>query len=214
MVLKMYKLIIVDDHSIFRNSLKALLEKEEIAEVIADADNGNEFLGLLEKHHPDIVLMDIAMPVLDGIEATKVAISLYPKLNILTLSSFGEENYYYKMVEAGVKGFLLKDADISELKQAIEIVAKGGSYFSSELLKKVITNIVHTKKIESNLTKREIAIVKMVCSGLTNEQIADQIHLSYDTIRWHRSNILSKTGCNNTASLVMYAIKNNLVSLI
>ncbi len=209
----MHKLIIVDDHSIFRKSLKALLEKEEIAEVIAEAGNGLEFLELLNKYNADLVLMDIAMPLMDGIEATQKAISKYPKLNILTLSSFGEENYYYKMVEAGVKGFLIKDADISELKQAIEIVAKGGSYFSSELLKKVITNIVHNKKTESNLTEREMEILKMVCGGLTNEQIADQIHLSYDTIRWHRSNILSKTGCNNTATLVMYAIKNNLVSL-
>jgi len=207
----MYKLIIVDDHSIFRKSLSALLEKEEIAEVIADAGNGLEFLELLNKHKADLILMDIAMPIMDGIEATQKAISKYPALNILTLSSFGEENYYYKMVEAGVKGFLVKDADISELKLAIETVAKGGSYFSSELLKKVITNIVHNKKTESHLTDREMEILNMVCTGLTNEQIADHLNLSYDTIRWHRSNILSKTGCNNTASLVMYAIKNSLV---
>jgi len=209
----MYKIIIVDDHSIFRKSVSLLLAKEKIAEVIADASNGKEFLDLLDKFTPDLVLMDISMPVMDGVEATKNALIKNPDLNILALSSFGEEIFYYKMVEAGVKGFLLKDADVYELQQAISVVAEGGSWFSSELLKKVITKIVKTKKVEHDLTERELEIVKHICSGLTNEQIADNLNLSYDTIRWHRSNILSKTGCSNTASLVMYAIKNKFVDI-
>lgn len=207
----MYKIIIVDDHVIFRKSIGLLLERENIAKVVADAGNGQEFLDLLEHHTPDLVLMDVSMPVMDGVEATRKAIEKNPELKILTLSSFSEEMYYYKMVEAGVQGFLLKDAEVYELTQAVSTVAEGGSWFSGALLKKVFTKIVSTKKSECDLTDREIEIVQLICTGLTNEQIADKINLSYDTVRWHRSNILSKTQCTNTASLVMYAIKHKIV---
>lgn len=209
----MHKIIIVDDHPIFRKSIGLLLKNEEIAEVIADAENGKHFLKLLDNHNPDLVLMDISMPEMDGIEATRLAIEKKPELNILALSSFGDAQHYYKMVEAGVKGFLLKDTNEAELEKAIDSVANGGSWFSSDLLKNVITSIAKNKKTDCDLTNRELEILKLVCSGLTNEQIAEQINLSYDTIRWHRSNLLSKTGCSNTASLVMYAIKNKYVEV-
>jgi len=209
----MYKIIIVDDHQMFRKSIGLLIEKEEIATVIADASNGKEFLQLLDIHQPHLVLMDISMPIMDGIEATKLALEKNPNLNILVLSSFGDETYYYKMVEAGVKGFILKDASVAELEQAILAVAEGGSWFSSELLKKVITTIVKNKKNNIDLTDREMEILQLICDGHTNEQIAEKINLSYDTIRWHRANILSKTACSNTAALVMFAIKNKIIKI-
>jgi DNA-binding NarL/FixJ family response regulator len=209
----MLKIILVDDHTIFREGIKTMLTAEGIAEIIAEAGDGKKFLELLPKHQPDLVLMDISMPVMDGIEATKKALEMYPDLIILTLSSFGDEKYYSKMIEAGVKGFLLKNTNIAELEQAILEVANGGSWFSNELLRKVIASMKSTKSIQNELTDREIEILKLVCSGLTNEQIADQVNLSYDTIRWHRSNLLSKTNCSNTASLVMYAIKNKIIEI-
>jgi DNA-binding NarL/FixJ family response regulator len=209
----MLKIILVDDHTIFREGIKTMLTVEGIAEIIGEAGDGKKFLELLPNHQPDLVLMDISMPVMDGIEATKKALEIYPDLVILTLSSFGDEKYYAKMIEAGVKGFLIKNTNIAELEQAILEVANGGSWFSNELLRKVIASMKTTKSIQNELSDREIEILKLVCNGLTNEQIADQVNLSYDTIRWHRSNLLSKTKCTNTASLVMYAIKNKIIEI-
>lgn len=209
----MYKIIIVEDNSMFRKSIGTMLEKEEIAKVIAEATNGQEFLDIIDKHEPDLVLMDIAMPIMDGSEATRLALEKHPDLYILALSSFGDETYYYKMVEAGVKGFVLKDANVSELEQAINTVAEGGSWFSADLLRKVISGVSKSKAAVSDLTDREKEILQLVCEGLTNEQIADKINISYDTVRWHKSNLLSKTACSNTAALVMYAIKHKIVEI-
>lgn len=211
----MTRIIIVDDHRMFRESLRKILTIEKVAEVIAEAANGNEFISLLDQHTPDLVLMDIAMPELNGIEATKLAIAKQPNLKVLCLSSFGDEKYYFNMVDAGAKGFVLKNAGINELENAIREVANGGSWFSSELLQKIIVslNSKPKKNAASDLTEREIEILKLVCESNTNEQIAEKINLSYDTVKWHRSNILSKTGCTNIAGLVIFAIKNQLIEI-
>ncbi len=211
----MIKLIITDDHTMFRESMSKMLALKNIAEVIAEAANGRELLALLDDHKPDLVLMDIAMPEMDGIEATKKAIEKQPGLKVLTLSSFGDEQYYFNMVNAGAKGFVLKNASIVELEKAIKEVAKGGSWFSSELLQKVILNISSKtkKQIESDLSPRELEILKLICENLSNEQIADKVNLSYDTVKWHRANILSKTGCNNAVGLLLYALKNKIIEI-
>src|SRR5664279_4154425 len=138
---KSIKIVIVDDHGLFRNGLKLLLNTTQLVQVVGEASNGVEFLDLIKSGLPDIVLMDIDMPVMDGIEATRRAIGLYPDLKIITLSMFGEDEYYYKMIDAGVKGFLLKNSDISELKQAIQQVNAGKTYFSEELLLSMLRNI-------------------------------------------------------------------------
>ena len=209
----MVKVILADDHKIFRESLRKLLEMERIAEVIAEAGDGMQLLELLKVHDPELVIMDISMPNMDGVETTKKAIATKPDLKVLTLSSFGDEKYYYKMVEAGVKGFVIKNSGISELEQAISEITSGGSWFSNELLQKVIINISKSASKESEFSDREIEILKYICDGLTNDQIAEKIHLSPDTIKWHRNNLLSKTGSNNTAALVLYAIKNKLIEI-
>ncbi len=211
----MIKIIIVDDHQMFRESLSKLLMVEQVANVIAHAANGEEFLELLNVHKPDLVLMDIDMPVMDGIEATKKGIEKYPDLKVLTLSSFGEEKYYFKMVEAGAKGFILKNASLAELQNAIVEVGNNRSWFSSELLQKIIINISAQPQKDANnkLTNREEEILKLVCESYTNEQIAEKLNVSYDTVKWHRSNLLSKTKCSNTAGLVIYAIKNKIVEV-
>jgi len=211
----MTRIIIVDDHRMFRESLRKILTIEKVAEVVAEAANGKEFLSLLDQHTPDLVLMDIAMPELNGIEATKLGIEKQPDLKVLCLSSFGDEKYYFNMVEAGAKGFVLKNAGINELENAIRDVANGGSWFSSELLQKIIVslNSKPKKNAASDLTEREIEILKLVCESMTNEQIAEKINLSYDTVKWHRSNILAKTGCSNIAGLVIFAIKSDLIEI-
>lgn len=211
----MIKVFIVDDHDIFRDGIKLLLSSGEIAEVIGEAANGKEFLEKAATLEPDVVLMDIAMPVMDGIETTKKAHEIYPGMKILALTMFGEEKYYYQMIQSGVKGFILKSAGINELLKGIEEVYKGRSYFSADLIEKVISGIAnHNPKNEADgLTKREIEVLKMVALGHTNEAIADKLNVSTTTIRTHRANLISKTGCANTASLVMYAIKNRYIEV-
>jgi DNA-binding NarL/FixJ family response regulator len=127
------RIIIADDHQLFRNGLKILLNAFPDFEVTGEASNGEEFLKILRNTKAEIALMDINMPEMDGIEATRKGLRLCPDINIIALSMYGEEEYYYKMVDAGAKGFVLKDSDISEVKEAILTVRKGGSYFSQEL---------------------------------------------------------------------------------
>jgi len=211
----MIKLIIADDHAMFRESISKLLSMKKIAEVLAEASNGVELLKLLETHNPDLVLMDISMPEMDGIEATKKALVKNSGLKVLTLSSFGDEKYYFNMLEAGAKGFVLKSTTIAELEMAIKEVAGGGSWFSTELLQKVILNISAKPKKEDivDLSDRELEILKLICENMTNEQIASRINLSYDTVKWHRANILTKTGCNNAVGLLLYALKNKMIEI-
>jgi len=139
----------------------------------------------------------------------------YPNLKVLTLSSFGDEKYYFNMLEAGAKGFVLKSTTISELEMAIKEVAGGGSWFSTELLQKVILNISSKPRKEEvvDLSDRELEILKLICENMTNEQIASRINISYDTVKWHRANILSKTGCNNAVGLLLFALKNKLIEI-
>ena len=137
------RIIIADDHQLFRNGLKMLLESIPGFEIAGEASNGEEFLQVLRISPADVALMDISMPEMDGIEATKRGLKIDPSISIIALSMFGEEEYYYKMVDAGAKGFILKDSDISEVREAIQTVRRGGSYFSQELLYHVIQKIKH-----------------------------------------------------------------------
>lgn len=210
----MIKIIIADDHRMFRESLKKALIFEQVADIIAEACDGEVLLNLLDSYKPDIVLMDIAMPNMDGIEATKKALKKQPSLKVIALSSFGTQKHYFSMVEAGVKGFILKSSGISELKNAITEVFNNNNWFSTELMQKIVFDLQAKSKQDSiELTDREIAIINLICLSFTNYQIAEKLCLSYDTIKWHRSNLLAKTGCRNTAGLVLFAIKNSLIEI-
>ncbi len=211
------KLYLVDDHLIFREGLRNLIEVEGIGQVVGEASNGQDFINNFESVTPDLVLMDISMPVMNGIEATKKALKTNPQIKIMALSMNGDEEYYYKMIEAGVKGFLLKDSGIREIEKAINAVIEGDSYFSNELLRRIITNLSKpiNKKLANKelLSAREHEVLVEICNGLTNDEIAEKLFISSQTVKGHRSNLLSKTNCKNSASLVMYAIKNKLVEL-
>ena len=209
------RIIITDDHQLFRNGLKILLNAFQEFEVTGEASNGEEFLRILKNAPADVVLMDINMPEMDGIEATRRGIKLCPALDIIALSMYGEEEYYYKMVDAGAKGFLLKDSDISEVKEAILTVRKGGSYFSQELLYHVIQKIKHreNESKSANLSKREKEILLKICEGLSNQEIAETLFISKRTVDKHRANLLGKTNSKNTASLILFAIRNKLIAI-
>jgi DNA-binding NarL/FixJ family response regulator len=206
------KAILVDDHPVFREGIKFLISGKNFAEVVAEASNGREFLEILPKHSPDIVLMDIDMPEMNGIDATKKAIEKNPALNILALTMFGDEIYYQRMIQAGVKGFLLKTSKLPELEEAVNAVSKGENYFSNEILKKII---VKFNKPENNieLTERETEVLQYICKGFTNEEIAQKVNLSVAGVKYNRNNLYSKTNCNNSASLIVYAIKNKLITV-
>ncbi len=209
------RIIIIDDHQLFRNGLKILLDSIPEFEVVGESSNGEEFLKLISTIQADIALMDINMPELDGIEATRKGLKLCPSINIIALSMYGEEEYYYKMVDAGAKGFILKDSDINEVKEAINTVFKGGNYFSQELLYHVIQKIKHREHESktANLSKREREILFKICEGLSNQEIADTLFISKRTVDKHRANLLGKTNSKNTASLILFAIRNKLIEI-
>lgn len=210
-------IVLVDDHILFRDGLKFILSNMEGINISGEASNGIEFLEILHDHVPDLVLMDISMPEMDGFECTQVALSQVPDLKVIALSSFGEEIYYRKMIEAGVKGFLTKNSSKDELEQAINSVLNGDHYFSQELLRKFVLHI-SGKKSESkqnsmSLTDRELDILKYICKGFSNKEIAEELFISPKTVDNHRTSLLAKTQAKNTAHLVMIAIKEELVNL-
>jgi len=211
------KIALVDDHALFRNGLKILLNTNTKFNVISEAVNGKDFIdNLSSENMPNIVLMDINMPIMDGIDATEYVKTNYPKIKIIALSMFGEEEYYYKMINAGAKGFLLKNSDINEVIEAINLVINGESYFSQELLYNVIKKFKPQKETIdefTKLSKRELQVLNEVCNGLSNQEIADALFISKRTVDKHRANLLSKTNSKNTANLIMYAVKNKLISV-
>lgn len=212
------RIALVDDHTLFRTGLKGLLEQRDDFKVVADVGSGEEFLAQLADLDIDVVFMDISMPGIDGSETTRRALQQRPDLRIITLSMYGDDHYYKLMVECGASGFLLKDSDIEEVYASVEATIAGDSYFSTTLLGMLTRNMssriaVDTPADEDALSEREIEILVEVCRGLSNQEIADKLFISKRTVDKHRANILEKTGCKNTANLVVYAIKNRLVEI-
>ena len=211
-------IVLVDDHTLFRNGLRTLLSGIEGFNVVGEASDGIELLDLLEKITPDVILLDIEMPRMNGIAAAEEALKRWPDLKIITLSMYGDEDYYFKMVSLGVKGFILKNSEIKDVVAAIEAVAEGGSFFSQELLFNQVSNLKSTpssvpEDSPEQLSQRESEILLHICRGESNNEIADALFISKRTVDKHRSNILAKTGCKNTANLVVYAIKHHLVEI-
>lgn len=210
------KILIVDDHKLFRNGLKILLNNMDGFSVVSEASTGVEFLNLIDILQVDIVLLDISMPEMSGLEAAPRALEKNPDLKIIVLSMYGDEEYYHKMSQIGVKGFLLKDSDIDEVQQALNIVANGGTYFSQDLLMNIVSNlktINNHDAVNIDISEREIEILGLICRGLSNIEIGDKLFISRRTVEKHRANLLGKTGCNNTASLVMWGIRNHMVEI-
>ncbi len=208
MATEVIRIAVVDDHTLFREGLVSLLTRgSQRFQVIWQASSGVEFLEKLEEDFPEVVLMDISMPVMDGIEATTRAVSLYSGIRIIALSMYGEQEYYLKMIQAGAKGFLRKDSDIEEVAQTILKVSQGENCFSQEMLYSLVTQPPVMR--DEILSEREIQILGLICHGLSAAEIAKQLFLSKRTVEKHRANILDKTRCRNTANLVAWAMKNN-----
>lgn len=213
-----YNIIIVDDHELFRDGLKFFLTQIAGMNVIGEASNGEEFVKIIENLAPDLVFMDIDMPVMNGIKATELALQKNATLKIIALTGFADEENYYKMIRAGVMGFILKHSGKEDIEAAIYSVMKGECYFSRELLQNIVIkhNIIHLKKTndsEYHLTPREKEILNLICIGYSDNKIAEKMDITAKAANSHRNRLLMKTGSKNSASLVMFAIKNHLVEI-
>ena len=214
------KVILVDDHEIFRNGLNSLLSSLGNVKIIGEATNGQEFLEKAETLKPDIVFMDINMPVLDGIDTTESALKKFPKLKIIALSTFGDNEYFNKMLNAGVRGYMLKSSRKNEFIEAIESVHTNDDYYySNELLLNYSKNIIN-KQVEviekdklPDLSRREKEILELVCKGKSNDEIAETLFISKRTVENHKTSMIQKTDTGNTVNLVIYAFKNKIIDL-
>jgi DNA-binding NarL/FixJ family response regulator len=208
------KVIIVEDHAIFREGLKRVLDGLKNIEVIGEADNGAVFLEMLKKKVPDIVLMDIKMPVMGGVEATEKALKLYPDLKIIILSMFGEEEYLYSLVMLGVYGFLLKNTSMNNLGRAIMMVADGQQYFSPELNGKLARRLKQYSSVEiPQFTQKETDVLRLLAKGNNTQEIADKLFISKRTVEGYRAKLLQRTNCSNTINLIIFALRNKLIIL-
>ncbi len=217
--MKIYQIYLVDDHAIFLKGLSLLLNEVMEFKVTGQAHNGIEFLLDLEHHLPDVVLMDIRMPEMNGIEATRLALEKFPQLNIIALTMFGEQKYYKLMAEAGARGFLQKDVTKDELVDAIKRVSEGESYFSQRVRDELAGNSQDREgddfllKMGEKLTEREFEVLEYLVGGLSAHEIADKMFISPRTVEGHRASLISKTGTKNVVDLVIFAIRHKLVSI-
>jgi len=209
-------ILIVDDHKLFREGLKLLLSNLEEVKEVWEASDGEVFLSMLSTCRPDVVLMDIEMPRINGIEATAKALEQYPDLKIMALSMFGDEEYFQKMIDAGVCGFLLKNSEFTEVRKAIINVSQGNNYFTEEILYKLV-NRFKTRSSQPEpqvtLSDRELEVLLLICKGFSNQEIAEHLFISKRTVDHHRASLLTKTNTRNAASLVIYAIKHKMIEV-
>ena len=212
-------IMVVDDHKIFRDGLKLLFSHFSFIDKVYEASNGREFLDQVEELNPDIVLMDINMPLMGGIQATVDALSLYPELKIIVLTTFHNEDYIEKMMHVGVEGYMLKRSTPEEFESALLKVHNGGNFFSDEIMKVVLKNLSTKKKeserqqTSSSFTDREKEVLELTCKGYNNEQIAELIHISPKTVEKYKSSLFQKTNTYNTVNLIIYSFKNKLVDI-
>jgi DNA-binding NarL/FixJ family response regulator len=208
---KIIKLFIADDHQMFIDGIKALLQDTDHIEIIGEATNGHQVIEKLEKCTPDIILMDIGMPELNGIETTRMVYAKDPGIKIIGLTMYDDNNRVVKMLKAGAKGYVLKNTTRQELLQAIQTVASGGVHYSAQAIVNTMQTISdkNTNPV-ANLTEREIEIIKLIVKSMTNKEIADKLSISELTVNTHRKNAMRKLEIKNTAGLVKFAIDHHL----
>ncbi len=212
------KVIIADDHQLFRRGLVAVLKELKGIEVIDEAANGKELLAILKSKTPDVVLVDIKMPVMDGIETIKVLLKRYPDVKVIMLTMHNEETFITHVVNLGAHGYLLKNTDIDEVEMTIKKVMEQGFYFSNQVSDVLLNNIITERNRQPELddenpsfSKREKEVLQYICDGYTNSEIADKLFLSTRTVEGYRYKLCEKVGVKNTAGLVRFAVKNGLV---
>ncbi len=203
------KILIADDHQLFNDGIKSLIINEFNIEIIGQVYDGNAVTAFVKKHLPDIILLDINMPLMNGIEVAEILLESYPNLKIIALTMYAEPKYIKEFQRIGVQGYLLKNASKDELLKTIESVFLGNKMYNNKL----IINNLHSEdsfvKLH-NLTKREVEVIKFLKEGMTSQAIADKLFLSVFTVDTHRKNILFKLNLKNTADLIKYAMENGI----
>ncbi|MDP4089483.1 MAG: response regulator transcription factor [Bacillota bacterium] len=217
--MKKIKIVIADDQSIIRDGLKMILGMEEDLEIAGTASNGDEAFDLVEKLQPDIVLMDIRMPVCDGVLGTRKITDAHPEIKIIILTTFSDDAYIFEALKAGAKGYLLKDVQSDELADSIRMVMKGGMLIHPEAAAKVVRGLSSPQRIEDaldntgkteELTPRELEIVRLIGRGRTNKEISMELYISEGTVKNHITNILSKLYLRDRTQIAIYASQHKL----
>jgi DNA-binding NarL/FixJ family response regulator len=211
------KVHIVEDHQIFREGLKAILAEIPYVLYSGESANGLEFITSLSKEVPDIVFMDLKMPVMDGVEATEEALTKYPDLKIIVLTLLGEEEIIHRMIQLGISGFMLKNSDKESIEKALQQVLAGNHYFSGEIMSAIAKSIYknsHEKNSNEavSLSEREIEVINLLCKGYANKMIGEKLFISPRTVEGYKSRLMQKTGHTNSVGLILWAMKNNIVS--
>src|SRR5512136_368908 len=210
------RVLIVDDHTIVRKGIRALLAEIEGIEVVGEADNGQEAVTQAETLHPDVILMDLAMPKMDGIEATRQIKASQPDSRILVMTSFAADDKVFPAIKAGALGYLLKESAPEDLVQAIRQIHRGESSLHPTIARKVLQEIIHPSDrppTPNPLTEREAEVLRLVAQGLSNQDIAGKLNISDPTVRTHVSNILNKLHLATRIQAALYALREGLVSL-
>jgi DNA-binding NarL/FixJ family response regulator len=211
------KVLIADDHKLFRQGLISLMKtRQDMVEVVGEAENGEEAIQLAEKLKPDVILMDIYMPQMDGLQAAKIIHSRFPKIAVVILTSSEKDGHLYEAVQSGVAGYLLKSLDAEELFSMVNGVTHGEAAMTravaSRLLKGVANRVSQDEKGESSLTERELLVLRLVASGASNSEIAEKLSISVNTVKSHLKNILEKLHLENRTQAATYAYERGLVS--
>lgn len=209
------RILIADDHTIFRSGLKLLFSSEPAFDVIAEAEDGAQAIELAHQLQPDVVLMDIGMPGINGYEATKTIKADNPDVNILVLTMHRSEEYFFKMLDAGASGYVLKGAETEELIQAVQTVARGDAFLYPSMVRRLVDRYLKVQSSEAaqrdSLTARENEILQLIANGYSNNDIAEKLVISPSTVHTHRTNIMHKLGLSKRHELVRYARDQGLL---
>jgi len=212
------RVLIADDHTLIRDGIKAILEDHADIIVVGEAEDGHEAVRLAHQLLPNVVLMDIAMPILNGLEATRQIIREHPEINVLVLTMYDHEEYFRQMIEVGASGYILKKAAASDLVSAIRAVNAGEAVLSPSITRLVLDNYLrrdnNASTTENNiLTPRELEVLQLIAEGKTSREIADILNLSIKTVQSHRSSIMQKLDLHDRGDLIKYAIQKKIIVL-
>ena len=210
------RVLLAEDHTIVRKGLRSLLDDETEIEVVGEAEDGQQAIELVQRVQPDVVLMDITMPVLNGLEATRQIKKLFPQVKVVVLTVHSTEEYIFQILRAGASGYVVKQAAVSELVQAIQTVYRGDSFLSPSISRQVVEEYGRrAEAIEDKydrLTDREREVLQLIAEGRTNREIAQLLHVTVKTVEAHRAHLMDKLGLRSTAELTRYALRKGMVS--
>lgn len=207
------KVLLVDDHEMVRIGLAAVLGTEDGIEVVGEASNGHDGIRLAQEYRPDVVLMDLVMEGMDGIETTRKLLQLYPECKVIVLTSFLDDEKMYPVIEAGAFSYLLKTSRASEIAQAIRAAAKGQSILESQVASKIMNRFRQPKPVaepHEELTEREMEVLRLIAKGKSNQELADDLFIGVKTVKFHVTNVLAKLGVDDRTQAAIYAFKHGL----